>query len=217
MVHRCLYISSLTDLFLNHGVSKRTVNSAWPVVKIKRFYNAEKPSITGRVLCCGAGVEEKKAHRDFVDLAVLMKDSGLDFDLYTKGNDTDNFKVYNESKGSPITITFSEPEGMGAVYRNHDWLVYPSSTRIARVGLPVSIAEAQASGIGVCWQEMPGRRQEQLDYMGGAGFLFKAIDEVPEIIGQPYPDEMRKRGLENSKKCDVDIHKQMLVETWCRY
>ena len=207
---------AFTNLFLKNGVAKHKVNSAWPVVKIKRFHNPEKSSITGRVMCCGPCIE-KKAHKDFVDLAVKMKQSGLGFDLYTKGEETDLLQLYNESKGSPITIAFCEPERMDAVYKNHDWLVYTSDTKIIRVGLPVSIAEAQASGLGVCWQEMPGRRQEQLDYMGGAGFLFKTIDEVPEIICQPYPDEMRKRGLENSKKCDVDIHKQMLVETWRKY
>ena len=67
---------------------------------------------------------------------------------------------------------------------------------INKVGLPVSIPEAQAAGVGVCWQEMPRRREEQLEFLGGAGFVVKSMAEVPAILAQPYPEEMRLRGIE---------------------
>ena len=93
---------------------------------------------------------------------------------------------------------------MPAVYPEHDWLVYPSCTKINKVGLPCAIAEAQAAGLGVCWQELPGRRQEQLDFLGGGGFLFHSIDEVPSIIARPYPEVMRQAGFEAARRCDIE-------------
>ena len=72
---------------------------------------------------------------------------------------------------------------MPAVYPEHDWLVYPSCTKINKVGLPGAIAEAQAAGLGVCWQELPGRRQEQLDFLGGGGFLRGSLNNRPALSG----------------------------------
>ncbi len=42
----------------------------------------------------------------------------------------------------------------------------------------------------------------------------ESIDDVPGIITQPYPEEMRRSGLESSKRCDVRRHKQMLDQIW---
>ena len=63
-------------------------------------------------------------------------------------------------------------------------------------------------------QEMPGRRQALLNFLDGAGFLFKDISELPEIISKPYSVEMRLQGLENAKKCDVFKHNALLKERW---
>lgn len=200
-------------LFIQHGIPEEKIIVSWPVVNVSRFYNTDKPARTNRILCCGP-CTDKKAHNQFIDLAESMRNSNLEFNLYTRGNCEKKMHKYNQSKGNPVTIVYAEPEDMPAVYRNHDWLVYPSDTTINQVGLPCSIIEAQASGIGVCWQELPGRKQEQQDFMGGAGFLFDTINDVPEIINKPYSDEMRQQGLENSKKCDVNIHREKLSVIW---
>ena len=85
---------------------------------------------------------------------------------------------------------------------------------LTEVNLPVALVEAQASGIGVCLQESPGRRQAQLDFLGGGGYLFGSIDEVPALISKPYAEDMQLAGLRNCWKCDVSVHKQMLDESW---
>jgi len=200
-------------LFIQHGIPKDKIFSSWPVVNVNRFYNTEEPKKTNHILCCGP-CTDKKAHDQFIDLADNMRNSGLEFNLYTRGNCERKMRKYNQSKGDPVTIVYAEPEDMPAVYRNHDWLVYPSDTGINQVGLPCSIIEAQASGIGVCWQELPGRKQEQLEFMGGAGYLFDSINDVPGIISKPYPEELRIKGLENSKKSDVNLHGEKLSRIW---
>ncbi len=98
--------------------------------------------------------------------------------------------------------------------RATDWLGYPSNTKINKVGLPVGIPEAQASGIGVCWQELPGRREQQLEFLGGGGVLFRDIGEVPEIVASVCPEELRLRGIENARKCDIEQHKGLLSSAW---
>ena len=199
--------------FLSRGLPRERVHTAWPVVNIDRFYNEAPREPTKKVMCAGPCIT-KKAHTAFIDLASKMADTGYQFSLYAKGYYADQVNEYNRSLGSPVSIRFAEPETMSRVYRNYDWIVYTSDTRMNRVGLPASVVEAQASGIGVCLQELPGRRQAQLDFLGGGGFVFESIDDVPGIITQPYPEEMRRAGLEASKRCDVRRHKQTLDRIW---
>lgn len=201
------------DLLLSRGVEQSKVTAAWPIANVERFYNETPRQPTGKVMCAGP-CTRKKLHTAFIDLANKMEGSGIEFSLYTKGLEADRVIKYNEDHGSPVSIRFEEPESMAKVYRQHDWIVYPSDTVERKVGLPVAIVEAQASGIGVCLQELPGRRAAQMDFLGGGGYVFKSIDDVPEIISRPYPEEMRLNGLENSKKCDIRSHKKMLDEAW---
>ena len=198
---------------LSRGVPRERVHTAWPVVNVGRFYN-EAPREPTRKVMCGGPCIAKKAHTTFIDLAKKMAGAGYQFSLYTKGHIVEEVAKYNRSQGSPVSIQFAEPEMMSKVYRDYDWIVYTSDPAINRVGLPASVVEAQASGIGVCLQELPGRRQAQLDFVGGGGFVFESIDDVPGIITQPYPEEMRRSGLESSKRCDVRRHKQMLDQIW---
>jgi hypothetical protein len=187
--------------------------ACWPVINFARFYQPARRPPTGRVLCAGPAIK-KKSHKDFVDLAARMCGSGLAFDLYARGFDLDSTRPYNERAGNVVRITYADPDDMPKVYPQYDWLVYPASTTINKVGLPTAIAEAQASGLGVCWQELPDRREEQLEFLGGAGFLFRSIDELPAILTRPYPEAMRLRGLESARKCDIQQHKGLLTEAW---
>ena len=198
---------------LSRGVPRQRVHTAWPVIRLSRFYNEAPREPTRKVMCAGPCIA-KKAHNAYVDLAKKMEGTGYQFSLYTKGYFAEEVAEYNRSQGSPVSIQFAEPETMSNVYRDYDWIVYTSDPEINRVGLPASVVEAQASGIGVCLQELPGRRQAQLDFLGGGGFVFESIDDVPGIITQPYPEEMRRRGLEASKRCDVRQHKLMLDQVW---
>jgi len=199
---------------IERGLRPDKVVSCWPVVNFAKFYNPQKRPSIRRVMCAGPAIP-KKAHHDFVDLAVMMRGSGYTFDLYARGSQLDKHtRPYNEKANNPINILYRDPDDMPAVYAEHDWLVYPSCTKINKVGLPVAIAEAQAAGLGVCWQELPGRRQEQLDFLGGGGFLFSSMHEVPTIITQPYPEEMRQAGFKAARRCDIQEHKKLLTSAW---
>ncbi len=210
-----LCFPAFEKILIDCELSKDKILPCWPVINYQRFYNPKKLVQTNRVLSVGAALP-KKDYNKFIDLADIMRDSGMEFNLFiTSYAIIDDLRSYNKQKGTPVkTITWVEPEEMPNVYQQHDWLVYTSNPDINTVGLPVGIAEAQASGIAVCWQELPGRREEQLEFLGGAGYLFKSIEEVPALIQQPYPEEMRLKGLENAKKCDIELHKVLLTQVW---
>ncbi len=198
---------------LSRGVPRDIVHAAWPVVNVARFYNEAPREPTRKVMCAGP-CTAKKAHTTFIDLAKKMAGTGMQFSLYTKGYYAERVAEYNRRLGSPVSIQFVEPENMAPVYREHDWIVYPSDPAMNTVGLPAAVVEAQASGIGACLQELPGRRAAQLDFLAGGGFLFNSVDEVAEIIAKPYPEEMRRKGFESAKRCDVRLHKEALDRIW---
>ncbi len=212
---RVLVLPPSRQRLLDAGLVPEKLVDCWPVMNFERFYNPEPRPKTGRVICAGPAIH-KKAHREFIDLAALMRGSGLTFDLYTRGELQEELKAYNSAVGNPANITYADPVDMGAVYPRYDWLVYTADKKINKVGSPLAVAEAQASGIGVCWQELPGRRDEQLEYLAGAGFLYKSIEDVPAIISEPYPEEMRRAGFEAVRRCDIQATKHLISEAWDR-
>jgi hypothetical protein len=203
------------DRLVGKGLDEEKLVDCWPVVNFERFHRPERRPPTGRIMCAGPAIP-KKAHHRFIELAALMRDSGLSFDLYGAGPTIEKTKALNEELGNVATITYADPDDMPEVYPQYDWIVYPADETINKVGLPVALVEAQASGIGVCWQELPGRRQEQLDFLAGGGFLFHSIEEVPAIISQPYPEEMRLAGIEAARRCDIEQTKHLLSDAWDR-
>ena len=201
------------DSFRPFGVPDAKVWPNWPMVNVKRFENVGAKPRTAKVICAGPCVK-KKGQAQFVDLALRMRDSGLEFNLYAACDIIGEVRSYNNSQGNPVNICYADPEDMGEVYREHDWLVYTTDISYTTVGLPVGIAEAQASGVGVCWQRIPGRESWQMDYMGGAGILYDSTSELEPIL-QHQPDEvMIEKGRLNARKCDASEQVKGLVEVW---
>jgi hypothetical protein len=147
---------------------------------------------------------------DFIDLGTMLP--GRSFNLYAMAYEVDKLRALNEAKGKPINIVPAvELEDMPAEYKKHRWLVYTARMDMASVGWPMSIAEAQASGVGVCIANI---RPDLKEYVGGAGFLFNSISEVLEIITKPYPEEMRQRGFEQAKRSNIFYHRELLFKLW---
>jgi len=89
--------------------------------------------------------------------------------------------------------------------------------KCSSVGLPVAIAEAQASGVGVCIHDLPGRTKSFQDYVGEAGYVYKNLDELPELLRNGFSEEKRKLGYENAKKSDIERHRYLLENLWHGY
>jgi hypothetical protein len=75
----------------------------------------------------------------------------------------------------------------------------------------MAIAEAQASGVGVCVANI---RPDLREYAGPTAFLYDSLDEVVKLIRQPVPEQSRQSGFEQAKKSDVFQHRSLLFHLW---
>jgi glycosyltransferase involved in cell wall biosynthesis len=104
-----------------------------------------------------------------------------------------------------------EPKDMPQQYKKHQWLVYTADFDLATVGWPMAVAEAQASGVGVC---MPRIRPDLAQYVGQGGYLYDSIEEIVDLVRGPVPNEMREAGFAQAWLSDVQQQKHLLTGLW---
>jgi len=193
--------------FERAGVRPEKIQDCFPVVNYRRFLDRSPNG--SAVMNMGACLPKKKMS-DFLELAGMFPER--EFNLYAMGYRVADMERLNEQLGQPVTIVPAlEPEVMPAEYKRHEWLVYTGCDKLRTVGWPIAVAEAQASGVGVC---MPNLRPDLRQYVGEAGFLFESINEVAEIISRPFPTELREQGFEHARKSDISEHGKLLTHLW---
>lgn len=189
------------------GVRGDKLHDCFPVVHYRRFFDR---STNGDAVMNVGACLPKKQMDDFLNLAVSFPSTR--FDLYAMGYNVAEMERLNQGMGAPVKIIPPvEPEAMPAEYKKHHWLVYTAAPAFNTVGWPMAIAEAQASGVGVC---MPNLRPDLRDYVGQAGYLYNSINEVADIIAKPFSNDLRELGFEQAKKSDVFKHIEILLELW---
>ena len=190
------------------GVNQAKLIDCFPVVRFAAFHDR---SPNGDAVMNIGPVAQTKAVPEFVRLARKVPDRA--FNLYALGSDTRWLEQRSAAVGARVHVMGAiEPEAMPAEYKKHRWLVYTGDLGAPAVGWPMAIAEAQASGVGVC---MPALRPDLTQYVGeGAGILYETIDELPAIVSAPVPEEMRIRGFEQARKSDIERHKHLLTNLW---
>jgi hypothetical protein len=192
---------------LDAGIDARKIQVVYPAVAYADFF--DRGPNGAAVMNVGASLP-KKRFEDFVELGASMP--GVEFNLYSIGYLSDAIRAVNEAHGNPVNVLRPvEPAAMPAVYKAHRWLVVTASRAMGTVGWPLCIAEAQASGVGVC---VPSLRQDLRVYVGEAGFFYDSIDEAREIIARPYPESMREAGFLQARKSDIAVHKTVLTQLW---
>jgi hypothetical protein len=180
----------------------------WPVVNVQAFLD-DGPNGDG-VMNTGVTTPKKKM-TDFVDLGAVVPD--VPFRLYGMGYEIDDLREYNRERGNPVEFVDPvQPEEMPAAYKQHRWLVYTADFDVPTVGWPMAVAEAQASGVGVC---MPRIRPDLAAYVG-PGVLYDSIEDVADVVSGPVPDAMRAAGFEHARRSDIHEHKQQLTDLWDR-
>jgi Glycosyl transferase 4-like domain len=188
------------------GFPSEKLVDCFPVVNFQRFFD---PRPNGSAIMNVGACIPKKRMEDFVDLALRAPD--LEFNLYALGYKVDELRRFAESQNSPVCfIPPVEIEEMPAEYKKHRWLVYTAASG-GNVGWPMAIAEAQASGVGVC---MANIRPDLRDYTGPSALLYNSLEEVLKTIRQPFPDELRQVGFEQAKRSDVSRHRALLFRLW---
>ena len=193
--------------FERAGMRAEKIHDCYPVVNYERFHNS---SPNGQAVMNGGACLPKKQMEDFLALATALPE--MEFNLYAMGYRVKSLHQANDRLGSPVHIKPAvEPQDMPREYKNHKWLVYTASPEIIKTGWPVMIAEAQASGVGICMRKI---RPDLKEYVGECGFLYDSLDEVKDIISQPFPEELRQIGFEHAKKSDIQRHKHILTDLW---
>lgn len=188
------------------GFPSAKLVDCFPVVNFKRFFDP-RPNGTS-IMNVGACIPKKRME-DFVELALRVPE--LECNLYALGYKVAELREFAAARRSPVRfIAPVELEGMPEEYKKHRWLVYTAAAG-GNVGWPLAIAEAQASGVGVC---MANIRPDLREYAGPAGFLYNSLDEVVKLIRQPVPEENRQAGFEQAKKSDVFQHRSLLFRLW---
>jgi hypothetical protein len=188
------------------GVPEHKIRDSYPVADIPRFLD-RSPNGDG-VMHCGPAMA-KKSMGDFLTVA-QMAGSG-DFTIYPVHNDGALTEL-NEKMGRPVTIVDNvDHDEMPAEYKKHRWMVKTLDRSATGVGWPVAVAEAQASGVGVCM----GRLRPDLEqYVGKAGFLVESLAEARDVVSKPFPDELRELGFELAQRSDVNAHISVLTDLW---
>jgi hypothetical protein len=189
------------------GIRREKIHDCYPVVHYRRFHDRSPNGEA--VMNIGAAIPKKRME-DFIDLATQFPNR--QFNLYAVGHIIDQLIEDNRVVGDPVNIIPPiEPDEMPVEYKKHRWLVYTGSRDMPTVGWPMAVAEAQASGVGVC---VPNLRPDLREYVGDAGFIYDSIREVGDIISRPVPDEMRERGFVQARKSDIFEHKTVLTRLW---
>lgn len=191
------------------GIWPEKMVNCFPVINYDRFYD-ESPN-GNAVMNMGATLP-KKNMEEYLQLSKLLPER--QFNLYALGYLADELKASNTRLQARVNfIPPIEPDDMLPHYKKHEWLVYTASSKVNTVGWPMSIAEAQAAGVGVCMQNI---RPDLQDYIGDAGFLFDTVEEAAAIISQPFPQAQRARGFELAKRSDIGRHLPLLTDLWQR-
>jgi len=197
------------EILLKAGVRPVKLFECFPVVNYDLFHD-ESPN--GQAVMNVGACTPKKNMDDFLKLAELVPQRS--FHLYPIGYESERIAELNKTQGNPITIEpIIEPEQMPAAYKKCQWLVYTADFEINQVGWPIAVAEAMASGVGVC---VPRIRDDMQEYVGDAGILYDNIEELPAIISKPVPEEMRQAGFKQAQKSDINRHKILLSRAWDR-
>jgi hypothetical protein len=195
------------QILRDHGLRYDLLHETWPVIDYHRFFDMG-PNADG-VLNLGAALP-KKNMRGYIEFAADYPMTR--FSLYPIGYQTADIVAYNTNLGSPVDIYLPvQPPDMPQVYKYHSWLVYTSSLTLNTVGWPLAIAEAQASGLGVCFQS---KRDDATTYIGGAGIVFTRFQEIADVVAGPVPRDMRELGFQVAARSDIVNHLQQLTAIW---
>ncbi len=189
------------------GVRPAKIHDCWPVIDFDRFHD-ESPNGHG-IMNVGAAIP-KKNMADFLRLGALLPKRALT--LYAMGYEIDRLREMNAAiGGNALIVNGVQPADMPAEYKRHEWLVYTACATRRSVGWPLAVAEAQASGVGVCMQAI---RPDLAEYVGDCGYLFDTVEDARRIVSQPFPEAKRQRGFEHARRSDIRSHIRILEDLW---
>jgi hypothetical protein len=192
------------------GVQESKLRPCPPVVDVDRFLD-RSPNGDG-VMGCGP-VQHKRTLADFFAIAAGAGDRPVRlYAIDSIEKSAEALAREHPEAGGRVELTPPvDHTEMPREYKRHEWFVRTGDPRRRRMGWPASIAEAQASGVGVCIADMG---PDLDDYVGPAGFRYRSVAEARDIVSRPFPEELRELGFEHAQQSDVNRHLHVLTDLW---
>jgi glycosyltransferase involved in cell wall biosynthesis len=192
---------------IDAGLPEEKVVSCPPIVDVQRFRNLDPNG--EHVMNVGAAIPKKNVE-DFIKLSTLVP--SREFNYYGMGYKNKHYIDLNaQTNGRVNFISAVEPEEMPPEYKKHSWLVYTASHALNAVGWPMALIEAQASGVGVCVQNI---RPDIKDFVGDTGHLFEKPEDIADTLQSRPSDKDRKRAYEWAEQYDYRAHMHKLTDLW---
>ncbi|MFB0613900.1 hypothetical protein [Aurantiacibacter poecillastricola] len=190
------------------GAQPDKLIDCFPVVRVRQFM--DRGPNGDEVMNPGCATT-RRATSEFRRLANMVP--GRKFRWYAQGDGCEHLQERHGGQGSGVEFVGPvRTRDMPSEYKKHRWLVFTENVETPASGWPIAVAEAQASGVGVC---IPSLRTDLAQYVGsGAGVLYDSVEELPAIVAGKVPKAMRERGFEQAKKYDIERHKHLLTDLW---
>jgi hypothetical protein len=135
----------------------------------------------------------------------------------------EELKVIHREMNCPAQLMFDVPrETLASLVAQASMSVHtcrpPGTENATPIGMPVSIAEAMATGAYVLVRDLP----ELADYVGDAGAVYRDLDHAAELIAASanWPEEAWENAWMRSVERAFNHHADLLVfrrmfEDWC--
>jgi len=90
-------------------------------------------------------------------------------------------------------------------------MVYTANPDLPTIGWPLSIAEAQASGVGVLVHRV---REDLRTYVGHGGYVYDSLEEARDILSQPFDPAAREASFDHARRSDIRVNLRDLIQLW---
>lgn len=189
---------------INVGYPDDKLRLCWPMIDIAPFREVSSMPHGDDIMSGGAFLPKKNI-RAFIQLAVQIKRlyPSRRIRYYSVEEDpayAAGIYHFNITNGSPVEFLTVQHCNMPAEYLKHQWLIYSCCPKLATVGLPLMVAEAQASGVGVIMYRL---RDDLADYVTSNGYLYRETGEVLGIIEKDFDPAKRLAASELSARYDI--------------
>lgn len=215
---KCAFIivfPEFENLCIKKGIHKDKIITTYPSIAISRFQSVfSLPN--GNDIMSGGAFLPKKDIFNFVLLAKKIKEIYPDKKVrfYSVKEEPEYYDMiikHNIQNGSPVEFLTKQPSEMPLEYKKHEWLIYSACPILKTVGLPLMIAEAQASGVGVLIYNL---RETIKDYITENGYIYNTHNEILEIIKKPFDEIKKKQAFEISSRYNIEENIKEIEEKW---
>jgi len=184
------------------GYNENKIIQSYPSIYIHRFLEI---NTNGEHIMSGGAMLPKKNIENFIQLASKIKNKyplkQINYycmiESYYYYNDITKI---NNKYGNPVNFVTKQIIDMPSEYKKHQWLIYTACPKLRTVGLPIMVAEAQASGVGVILYKL---RDTMIDYVTENGYLYEKHDDVLEIISKNFDETKKQNAKEISLRYDI--------------